>query len=124
MASLKVKPQLPQRKDYPKLSISSKLNHFSRALALPKAPLDILLLRGHALPIPYLTSPSISFLTHISPMGYLALMREMQSDARLCSGVGSAARYLVPDAIWMAFANVSDRRRKVSCYCFAGSGTV
>lgn len=45
---------------------------------MPKAPLDILLLRGHALPLPYLTSPSISFLTHISPMGYLALMRNMQ----------------------------------------------
>ena len=57
-------------------------------------------------------------------MAGLHHMREMQSDARLCSGVGSAARYLVPDAIWMAFANVSDRRRKVSCYCFAGSGTV
>ncbi len=79
-ASLEVKLQMLQRKDYLKISISSEVNNVSRALALPKAPLDILLLRGHALPIPYLTSPSISFLTHISPMGYLALMRDMQPD--------------------------------------------
>ncbi|KAI0044331.1 hypothetical protein FA95DRAFT_1497228 [Auriscalpium vulgare] len=39
------------------------------------APLDILLLRGHALPLPYLHSPTLSFLVHISPLTYLSLKR-------------------------------------------------
>ena len=45
------------------------------------APLDVFLLRGHALPLPYLTSPSISFLTYISPLAYLKLLRTVQHTA-------------------------------------------
>lgn len=43
---------------------------------MPKAPLDIFLLRAHALPLPYLIIPSISFLTYLSPLAYLSLLRE------------------------------------------------
>lgn len=49
-------------------------------MSSPKTPLDIFLLRAHALPLPYLTSPSISFLTYISPMGYLSLVRDAKQD--------------------------------------------
>ncbi|GLB37276.1 hypothetical protein LshimejAT787_0403270 [Lyophyllum shimeji] len=45
------------------------------SLGLPSAPLDIFLLRSHALPLPYLTSPSVSFLVHLSPLAYLALLK-------------------------------------------------
>ncbi|OSC96619.1 hypothetical protein PYCCODRAFT_1420848 [Trametes coccinea BRFM310] len=41
----------------------------------PAVPLDVFLMRSHALPLPYLTTPSISFLTHISPLAYLKLLR-------------------------------------------------
>ncbi|EJF62647.1 hypothetical protein DICSQDRAFT_104138 [Dichomitus squalens LYAD-421 SS1] len=41
-------------------------------------PLDVFLLRAHALPLPYLTSPSISFLTYLSPLAYLKLLRTSQ----------------------------------------------
>ncbi|KAI1784243.1 hypothetical protein LXA43DRAFT_1101647 [Ganoderma leucocontextum] len=44
-------------------------------------PLDVFLLRGHALPLPYLTSPSISFLTYVSPLTYLKLIRTSQPTA-------------------------------------------
>ncbi|KAH8093856.1 hypothetical protein BXZ70DRAFT_1001486 [Cristinia sonorae] len=39
------------------------------------APLDIFLMRGHTLPLPYLRSPSMSFLVHLSPLAYLTLLR-------------------------------------------------
>ncbi|KAF8070318.1 hypothetical protein FPV67DRAFT_1755245, partial [Lyophyllum atratum] len=45
------------------------------SLSLAQAPLDIYLLRSHALPLPYLTSPSISFLVHLSPLAYLTLLK-------------------------------------------------
>lgn len=44
-----------------------------RSLAAERAPLDIYLLRCHALPLPYLVSPSISFLVYVSPQVYLSL---------------------------------------------------
>ncbi|KAK7692557.1 hypothetical protein QCA50_004187 [Cerrena zonata] len=44
-------------------------------LSRATAPLDILLLRGHSLPLPYLTAPAISFLVHLSPLSYLTLLR-------------------------------------------------
>ncbi|KAI0062844.1 hypothetical protein BV25DRAFT_1915595 [Artomyces pyxidatus] len=45
------------------------------SLSQPWAPLDIMLLRGHALPLPYLLSPTVSFLVHVSPLTYLSLQR-------------------------------------------------
>ena len=45
-----------------------------------KAPLDIFLLRSHALPLPYLTIPSISFLTYLSPLAYLSLLRHSKGQ--------------------------------------------
>ncbi|KAG5646798.1 hypothetical protein DXG03_002175 [Asterophora parasitica] len=59
------------------------------SLALAHAPLDIFLLRSHALPLPYLTSPSISFLVYLSPLAYLTLLRRpagptaIQDDQKL-----------------------------------------
>lgn len=41
------------------------------------APLDIFLLRSHALPLPYLFSPSITFLVYISPFAYLHCLRNV-----------------------------------------------
>ncbi|KAH9857608.1 hypothetical protein C2E23DRAFT_865408 [Lenzites betulinus] len=40
-----------------------------------KMPLDVFLMRSHALPLPYLTTPSVTFLTYISPLAYLKLLR-------------------------------------------------
>ncbi|KAF8813664.1 hypothetical protein BYT27DRAFT_6350544 [Phlegmacium glaucopus] len=50
------------------------------SLSLPKAPLDIFLLRSHALPLPYLIIPSISFLTYLSPLAYLSLLRDSKGQ--------------------------------------------
>lgn len=38
-------------------------------------PLDVLLLRGHALGLPYLHSPTLCFLVYLSPSAYLSLQR-------------------------------------------------
>jgi hypothetical protein len=45
------------------------------------APLDIFLLRSHALPLPYLFSPSITFLVYISPFAYLYCLRNATGPA-------------------------------------------
>lgn len=44
------------------------------------------MLRSHALPLPYLTSPSISFLTYISTQAYLSLLRSSPSPVQASSG--------------------------------------
>ncbi|PCH43561.1 hypothetical protein WOLCODRAFT_103768 [Wolfiporia cocos MD-104 SS10] len=57
----------------------------SSALSVTHSPLDIFLMRSHALPLPYLTAPSISFLTYLSPLAYLSTLRGSSStsaDAR------------------------------------------
>ncbi|RPD73523.1 hypothetical protein L226DRAFT_101651 [Lentinus tigrinus ALCF2SS1-7] len=46
------------------------------------APLDVFLMRAHALPLPYLTTPSISFLTYLSPLAYLKLLRTSPAAGR------------------------------------------
>ncbi|KAG6811992.1 hypothetical protein H0H92_004957 [Tricholoma furcatifolium] len=55
---------------------TSEAEVVASSLALPRAPLDIFLLRSHALPLPFLISPSISFLIHISPEAYLPLLKK------------------------------------------------
>uniref|UniRef100_A0A8H7Y857 Mediator complex subunit 1 n=1 Tax=Psilocybe cubensis TaxID=181762 RepID=A0A8H7Y857_PSICU len=52
----------------------------SASLSMPKAPLDIFLIRSHSLPLPYLTMPSISFLTYLSPAAYLSLIRKASNQ--------------------------------------------
>ncbi|KAK0504986.1 hypothetical protein EDD18DRAFT_320630 [Armillaria luteobubalina] len=52
----------------------------SSSLLQHTAPLDIFLLRAHALPLPYLMSPCISFLIHLSPASYLRLLRQSSDD--------------------------------------------
>ncbi|TDL26215.1 hypothetical protein BD410DRAFT_784285 [Rickenella mellea] len=47
----------------------------ARSLSASVAPLDIFLLRAHALALPFITSPSMSFLTYISPVAYLSILR-------------------------------------------------
>ncbi|KXN90176.1 hypothetical protein AN958_04666 [Leucoagaricus sp. SymC.cos] len=47
------------------------------ALSIPAAPLDIFLLRSHALPLPYLSSPSITFLVYTTPLAYLSFLRSI-----------------------------------------------
>ncbi|KAF5351782.1 hypothetical protein D9756_007426 [Leucocoprinus leucothites] len=47
------------------------------ALSASAAPLDIFLLRSHALPLPYLSSPSITFLVHATPLAYLSCLRNV-----------------------------------------------
>ncbi|KAF8629178.1 hypothetical protein AX17_005763 [Amanita inopinata Kibby_2008] len=41
-----------------------------------RAPLDIFLRRSHALPLPYLNCPSLSFLVYLSPRGYLSCLKQ------------------------------------------------
>ncbi|KAI0668479.1 hypothetical protein C8Q78DRAFT_993488 [Trametes maxima] len=53
----------------------SEAEAISRQESGAKVPLDIFLLRSHALPLPYLTIPSISFLVYLSPLAYLKLLR-------------------------------------------------
>ncbi|KAF8170244.1 hypothetical protein K438DRAFT_1854278 [Mycena galopus ATCC 62051] len=51
----------------------SEAEAVASSLAVQRAPLDIYLLRCHALPLPYLVSPSITFLVYASPQVYLSL---------------------------------------------------
>lgn len=46
---------------------------------MTQAPVDILLQRGHPIPLPFLVTPTISFLTHITPRLYLTLLRKQQN---------------------------------------------
>ncbi|EDR09142.1 uncharacterized protein LACBIDRAFT_296470 [Laccaria bicolor S238N-H82] len=59
----------------------SEANSVASSLPVAQAPLDIFLLRSHSLPLPYTISPSISFLTYLSPEAYLSLFREAPSKA-------------------------------------------
>ena len=44
-------------------------------------PLDVLLLRGHVLGLPYLHSPALCFLVYLSPRAYLSLQRSAPVSA-------------------------------------------
>jgi hypothetical protein len=46
-----------------------------RSLSVSRVPLDIFLARSHALPLPYLASPCLTFLIYASPLAYLNLLR-------------------------------------------------
>ncbi|KAF8626820.1 hypothetical protein AX15_004654 [Amanita polypyramis BW_CC] len=46
-----------------------------------RAPLDIFLQRAHALPLPYLNYPSLSFLAYLSPKAYLSLLQQARPQA-------------------------------------------
>lgn len=46
-----------------------------RVTGYSSVPLDVLLLRGHALGLPYLHSPALCFLVYLSPSAYLSLQR-------------------------------------------------
>ncbi|TFK25519.1 hypothetical protein FA15DRAFT_703621 [Coprinopsis marcescibilis] len=50
------------------------------SLSQLRAPLDIFLRRSHALPIPYLLAPSLSFLVYLSPLAYLSLLKSVPSN--------------------------------------------
>jgi hypothetical protein len=52
-----------------------------RSLSLPHSPLDIYLQRSHGLPLPYLASPALSFLTYLSPLAYLSILRTSSSPS-------------------------------------------
>src|ERR1700753_185400 len=45
-----------------------------------KVPLDLFLLRAHALPLTNLDSLSVTFLVHVSPMTYLSMRRSSQEE--------------------------------------------
>lgn len=45
-------------------------------------PLDVFLNRTHALPLPYLTGPSMSFLIHLSPLAYYTLLISQKQKAQ------------------------------------------
>lgn len=47
------------------------------------APLDILLLRGHPLPFPYLDSVSLSFLVYLPARAYLTILRSAAHKAEI-----------------------------------------
>ncbi|KAH9002510.1 hypothetical protein EDB83DRAFT_2469434, partial [Lactarius deliciosus] len=46
-------------------------------------PLDVLLLRGHALGLPYLHSLTLCFLVYLSPRAYLSLQRSAPATTSL-----------------------------------------
>ncbi|KAK2467821.1 hypothetical protein APHAL10511_000116 [Amanita phalloides] len=47
-------------------------------LSVTRTPLDIFLQRAHALPLPHLNCPSLSFLVYVSPRAYLSLLQQQQ----------------------------------------------
>ncbi|KAH9166269.1 hypothetical protein EDB89DRAFT_2233010 [Lactarius sanguifluus] len=61
-------------------ALAKELAKFTQAEAAQvtrssSVPLDVLLLRGHALSLPYLHSPTLCFLVYLSPRAYLSLQR-------------------------------------------------
>ena len=56
------------------------MSNCSRSVSSDVAPLDIFLMRAHALPLPYVSIPSISFLVYLSPQAYLTLLRTRPAD--------------------------------------------
>jgi hypothetical protein len=63
--------------------ITSECAHatFDRFRGQSLVPLDVLLLRGHALALPYLHSPALCFLVYLSPRAYLSLQRSAPANA-------------------------------------------
>jgi hypothetical protein len=59
------------------------LSQVDRLIGQPSVPLDVLLLRGHALSLPYLHSPALCFLVYLSPRAYLSLQRSAPVTAAL-----------------------------------------
>jgi hypothetical protein len=59
------------------------LSQVDRLRGQPSVPLDVLLLRGHALSLPYLHSPALCFLVYLSPRAYLSLQRSAPMTAAL-----------------------------------------
>ncbi|KAI0930632.1 hypothetical protein AcV5_007296 [Taiwanofungus camphoratus] len=64
---------------------ASEAKAVAATLSVTSVPLDIFLMRAHALPLPYLTSPSISFLVHLSPLAYLSLLRTSKPSSTTSS---------------------------------------
>ncbi|KAG5725899.1 hypothetical protein E4T56_gene5116 [Termitomyces sp. T112] len=62
---------------------ASEAQAVASSLSLVKAPLDIFLLRCHALPLPFLLCPSVSFLVNISSQAYLVLLKRTVTSASL-----------------------------------------
>ncbi|KAG6866629.1 hypothetical protein C0991_000739 [Blastosporella zonata] len=60
---------------------TSEAEVVASSLSVAKAPLDIFLLRSHALPLPLLISPSVSFLVHLSPQAYIALLKMSETPS-------------------------------------------
>ena len=50
-------------------------------LQAPVVNLDVFLSRAHALAVPYLVSPTMSFLVYLSPLAYYALIRPDENDS-------------------------------------------
>ena len=59
------------------------LSQVNRLSGQPSVPLDVLLLRGHAMSLPYLHSPALCFLVYLSPRAYLSLQRSSPVTAAL-----------------------------------------
>jgi hypothetical protein len=59
------------------------LSRVDRLRGQPSVPLDVLLLHGHALSLPYLHSPALCFLVYLSPRAYLSLQRNAPVSAAL-----------------------------------------
>ncbi|KAG7090883.1 hypothetical protein E1B28_009964 [Marasmius oreades] len=70
-------------------------NSFRSSSGTTRPPLDIFLLRSHALPLPYLFFPSLSFLIHISPLVYLTTLRKFADDI-LIDATNSLPQFDVP----------------------------
>ncbi|EJD02730.1 uncharacterized protein FOMMEDRAFT_156063 [Fomitiporia mediterranea MF3/22] len=49
-------------------------------LQAPVVHLDVFLSRAHALAIPYLVAPSMSFLVHLAPLAYYSLVQAVERD--------------------------------------------
>lgn len=64
-------------------STNERTYSVDRLRGQPPVPLDVLLLRGHALSLPYLHSAALCFLVYLSPRAYLSLQRSAPVTAAL-----------------------------------------
>ncbi|KZT65973.1 hypothetical protein DAEQUDRAFT_675902 [Daedalea quercina L-15889] len=90
------------------------------------APLDIFLTRAHALPLPYLTGPSVSFLVYAAPLTYLTLLRAAPSASPQHPSSPSLPRIDVPFNVLRPLLTSHPRPKSVTVasLVLSSSGTI
>lgn len=85
-----------------------------RSFHTPIVPLDIFLSRAHALAIPYLVAPAMSFIIHLSPVAYCSLLQAS----------GNVFENRTPNSTWKLDIPVSVLRKQLTNRLTRPPGTI